>query len=91
VSSAPGRTGGRRDPAVVDPPEYWQLGNTPFERESRYRQLLAEPIGDVQARSLQAALRAGRAFGSAHFLGALAEQTARPLTPRPRGRPRLRA
>lgn len=87
LTSGSGRTGGRRDAVIVDPPEYWQLGNTPFERESRYRQLLAEPVAESQAHSLQAALRAGRAFGSATFLSQLAEATARPMTPRPRGRP----
>lgn len=87
LTSALGRTGERREPFIVDPPEYWQLGNTPFERESRYRHLLAEPLAESQARRLHAALRAGRAFGSEAFLSRLSEATTRSMTPRPRGRP----
>ena len=90
-SSAPHRIGGRRDPAVVDPPEYWQLGNTPFERESRYRDLLLEPLAASAADALDAAVRGSWAVGRPAFLQGLAQQTSRPLTPRPRGRPRRAA
>lgn len=90
-SSRAHRTGGRRDAAVVDPPVYWQLGNTPFERESRYRQLLAEPLPTAEQAGLQRALRGGWAFGSPAFLAGLAAAAHRPLTPRPRGRPRRMA
>lgn len=86
--SAGSRTGGPRDPALVDPREFWQLGNTPFERESRYRRLLAEAPDAQQLQRLQQALRAGTACGSAAFLAGLAEQAGRALVPRPRGRPR---
>jgi len=87
-SSLAHRIGGRRDPALVDPPAYWQLGNTPFERESRYRQLAAEPLAAPEQLALQQALQGGRAFGSAAFLAELSRQVDRPLVPRPRGRPR---
>lgn len=87
-SSQAHRTGGRRDAALVDPPAYWQLGNTPFERESIYRHLLAEPLPVGERQALQQALRAGWAVGSAAFLARLAADAQRPLTPRPRGRPR---
>lgn len=87
-SSATHRTGGWRDPALVDPPEYWRLGNTPFERESRYRALLAEPLAPAEEQALAAAVRGSWALGSAAFLQTLAGTTARPVVPRPRGRPR---
>lgn len=87
-SSLAHRTGGRRDAALVDPPAYWQLGNTPFERESRYRLLVAEPLPLKEQLALQQALQTGRAFGSPAFLADLARQVDRPLVPRPRGRPR---
>lgn len=90
-SSQAHRTGGRRDAALVDPPVYWQLGNTPFERESRYRRLLAEPLAASELTDLQRALRGGWALGSADFLASLAAAADRPLAPRPRGRPRRRA
>lgn len=87
-SSAAHRTGGWRDPALVDPPEYWGLGNTPFERESRYRALLAEPLPVAEEQALAAAVRGSWALGGPAFLQALVGTTARPLVPRPRGRPR---
>lgn len=88
--SAGHRSGGRRDAALVDPPVYWQLGNTPFDREQRYRELLDEPLTLADRRRLQQALQAGWAIGSPGFLADLATRTARPLQPRPRGRPRRR-
>ena len=87
-SSLAHRTGGRRDAALVDPPAYWALGNTPFERESHYRLLVAEPLATPDRQALQQALQGGRAFGSPAFVAALARQLDRPLAPRPRGRPR---
>jgi putative transposase len=87
-SSLAHRTGGRRDAALVDPAAYWQLGNTPFERESRYRQLVAEPLAAPDRQALAGALRGGRAFGSPVFVSELERLADRPLTPRPRGRPR---
>lgn len=86
--SAGHRSGGRRDAALVDPPAYWQLGNTPFDREQRYRHLLDEPLAAADRQRLQQALLAGWAIGSPGFLADLATRTARPLQPRPRGRPR---
>lgn len=87
-SSAAHRSGGRRDVALVDPPVYWQLGNTPFDRELRYRQLLAEPLPQGALAELDQAVAGAWAWGSPQFLQGLSEQTSRPLAPRPRGRPR---
>ncbi len=87
-SSAEHRSGGRRDTALVDPPEYWQLGNTPFDRESKYRTLLAEPLTQSELVALQRAVQSAWAIGSPGFLHRLAAVTARPLAPRARGRPR---
>lgn len=87
-SSAAHRCGGPRDAALVDPPEYWALGNTPFERESRYRQLLEDGLPADTAQALDHAVRGAWAFGSEHFLAELAQGAVRPVQPRPRGRPR---
>ena len=89
-SSLPHRLGIRRDAALVDPPAYWQLGNTPFERESQYRRLLAEALTPAEQAALRSALKRGWALGSAGFLQQLAAASRRPLQPRPRGRPRSR-
>lgn len=87
-SSAPHRVGGRRDVALVDPPEYWQLGNTPFERELRYRALLAEPLHEAEREQMEQALRGSWVYGDDAFRAQLGRSTARPLAPRARGRPR---
>lgn len=90
-SSRSHRTGGRRDAALVDPPAFWQLGNTPFERESQYRALLAEALAPADEAALMRAVRGGGAWGSPPFLRQQAADADRPLQPRPRGRPRRAA
>ena len=87
ATSAAHRAGGGQLAFVSDPPEFWQLGNTPFEREAVYRRLLAQGVLPSQAAALREAALGGWAVGSATFLEQLARQTGRPLRPRPRGRP----
>jgi putative transposase len=86
-SSAPHHLGLLRDPLLTAATAYWQLGNTPFEREAAYRRLLADGLGASRVQALAEASRKGWAVGDADFLAALAAQSARPLQPRPRGRP----
>jgi putative transposase len=88
VTSASQRTGGARDPMLVDTPEVWALGNTPFEREAAYDALLAQGLPDAQALALRRAALGGWAAGSAAFAAAIAERAARPARPRAPGRPR---
>jgi len=87
-TSAGHRNGGTRDATLVDPPEIWQLGNTPFEREGGYRELLAAGLPAGVADKLRASAVGGWAIGSDVFVNALAEAASRPAAPRPRGRPR---
>ncbi|HSQ71929.1 MAG TPA: transposase, partial [Rubrivivax sp.] len=88
ATSAPHRSGGPRDALLSDPPEYWQLGNTPFEREAAYRRLLDAGVDAVAAAQLRDAALGGWAAGSTAFRAGLAAAAARPMQPRPRGRPR---
>ncbi|MDE2081842.1 MAG: transposase [Burkholderiales bacterium] len=90
LTSASHRTGGARAPALVDPPEVWALGNTPFEREAAYRTLLAQGLPPATSQALQRAAFGGWALGSDAFMRGLAVTAARPTQPRPRGRPRKR-
>jgi putative transposase len=87
-SSAPHHLGLRRDPWLSDPPEYWQLGNTPFERESAFRALWRQGLPAAQAARLEQGALHGWAVGSPAFIAELAAHSTRPLVPRPRGRPR---
>ncbi len=77
-----------RDPLISDGSAWWALGNTPFDREAAYRQRLGEGLPPARVRTLAEAARKGWALGDADFLAALAQQSARPVQPRPRGRPR---
>lgn len=90
-TSAAQRLGGPRDLELTDPPEYWRLGNTPFEREARYRELCDEPLPAALRQALRHAALHAWAFGSPSFIAALEQQTSRPLRPRARGRPRRTA
>ncbi|MFY9514560.1 MAG: transposase [Rubrivivax sp.] len=87
AASATQRTGGTRLPGFVDPPEFWQLGNTPFEREAAYRTLLVQGLSAAQTALLRNSALGGWAVGSPSFLAQLADTLDRPLRPRPRGRP----
>jgi putative transposase len=88
ATSAAHRSGGPHDSGLADPPEYWQLGNTPFEREAAYRRLLDAGVDAASAALLRGAALGGWVAGSPAFKAGLAAATARPTQPRPRGRPR---
>ena len=72
---------------LTDPQEYWALGNTPFDRQARWRDRVAEGLPLSVRQQLLAAARGGWVIGSAAFRQQLAEATDRPVAPRPRGRP----
>jgi putative transposase len=86
-SSVAHHLGRRRDPLVTDSAAYWQLGNTPFDREQAYRQRLAEGLPCERAARLAEASHKGWPVGSDAFIASLALHTTRPLAPRRRGRP----
>ncbi|UXH79345.1 transposase [Roseateles amylovorans] len=86
-SSAAHHLGRRRDPLLTDPPGFWALGNTPFERELAWRRLLEEGEQESERKRLVDAALKGWPLGSARFLQLLGDVSERPLTPRPRGRP----
>lgn len=89
-SSARHRTGQASDPLLVDPPEFWTLGNTPFDREAAYRGKLASGLSQAQAAALRRATLGGWAYGvrSGDPPERGAEDGERPLRPRSAGRPR---
>ncbi|WP_374567246.1 transposase [Ideonella sp.] len=87
-SSLPHHLGALRDPLITEPAAYWNLGNTPFEREAAYREWLEQGVGSLEAQRIVSALVSGRPLGDAAFVAELEKTTARSLAPRPRGRPR---
>lgn len=91
-TSAPHRTGGPREAALEDPAEFWQLGNTPFEREAAYRTLLVQGVAAATAEAIARAAAGGWVAGSARFVQALSDRVlTRHLEPRPAGRKQARS
>jgi putative transposase len=91
VSSYDHRGNGTADPLITELPEYWQLGNTPFDRQSLWRQRVDEGLSAARTQALRTAARGGWAIGSEVFAARMSETAARPTAPRPRGRPRKKA
>ena len=87
-SSAPHHLGLRTDPLVTDAPGFWALGNTPFERQAAWRQRLQEGLAESQRRELAEAMHKGWALMPPEQQRAMEASIGRPLSPRPRGRPR---
>lgn len=87
AAAAPQRWAGAA--RLVDPPELWALGNTPFEREQAYAERLQAGVSEAFTHALLAAVRRGLPLGSPSFMQQLETQFARPALARARGRPRL--
>jgi putative transposase len=88
ATSATHRTGGARQTWLADTPEYWALGNTPFDREVVYRTLLVQGLPALEGARFAKAVASGWAVGSEAFAAQAAAEVGAPLRPRPRGRPR---
>ncbi len=87
-SSARHHLGLVRDPLVTLARSYWELGNTPFEREASYRRLIDDGLNAADMQRVLAAAHSGWALGDPAFLRDLAQSAGRPVAARPRGRPR---
>lgn len=77
----------RVDPLISPHPLYWALGNTPFERERAYAQLVEAAQGSTVQAELAQGVHAGRALGDAAFIADLERRTKRRLQQARRGRP----
>lgn len=86
-SSYSHHVGTRQDPVITDHPEYWALGNTPFDREAAYRELMEQPLKDREIEQIRESTAKGWALGSAAFKAALEKKTKRRLSPAKKGRP----
>ena len=76
-------------PWLTDPPAFWALGNTPFERQAAYALLLQMPLDAAEVSQIASATAGGWALGSAVFAEAVSAHTARRALPQTRGRPRI--
>ncbi len=68
--------------------DYWGLGNTPFDRQARYRARLIDGIGRLQNQQIADALRGQWALGDPAYVSSLATTANRRPLPGRRGRPR---
>jgi putative transposase len=80
--------GAARDPLITEPPAYWALGNTPFDREGAYRGWLEQGCSETEIRIIVDSLVGSRPMGPPTFLAEVEHLTGRSLGRRPRGRPR---
>jgi len=87
-SSAAHHLGLRGDALVSEHASYWQLGNTPFEREVHHGRELAVPLSDAEVTQLLNAAARGWPIGPPAYIDEVAKLAGRPARPRPRGRPR---
>lgn len=79
--------GAKPDPLITDHALYWALGNTPFDREAAYRELLESALAAEEVAALSEATLKGWPLGSEKFKNALAKQVQRRVAPAKRGRP----
>jgi len=82
--------GQRIDNLITDHPLYWNLGNTPFQREVAYRELLEQALTLRQINEFTTASLKGWPVGSSHFKVGLEKQASRRIAPLKRGRPRTK-
>lgn len=86
-SSFASHAGAATEPWVCDLPEYWNLGNTPFERQVAYRQLAENGYPQAEQQDLERCVQKGWLWADEAFAAQAQEQANRPVRPRPRGRP----
>jgi putative transposase len=86
-SSYAHHAGVRIDPLITDHARYWQLGNTPFQREAAYIELAQQGLNGTELETIHAATSKGAPLGSTAFLLRLEKETKRKILPAKRGRP----
>ena len=86
-SSHAHHVGVRPDPIVTDHMLYWGLGNTPFQREAAYSELVEQGYGSDEGELIATALAKGWPVGSHAFKAELEKKTQRQILPAKRGRP----
>jgi putative transposase len=87
-SSCAHHANGVPDAVVSDHPLYWSLGNTPFDREAAYRELLEQALTNGMVKLMLTATEKAWAIGPKSFVDRLETQLRRPVVARRRGRPR---
>jgi putative transposase len=79
------------NPFVSDHAGYWQLGNTPFDREAAYRALAAGGLPAERQAAVERSWRSGLPLGGEAYRQQIAAVTGRRTEPGRPGRPRKRS
>jgi len=90
-SSYPHHAGLRPNPLITDHALFWALGNTPFQREAAYSELVQQGIAPDELALIAASVQKGQPLGTDAFKIALERQTQRRILPAKRGRPARQA
>ncbi len=90
-SSCQHHLGMRVDPLLADHAMYWGLGNTPFQREAAYRELLEKGLSSSFLQAINDATNKAWLLGSEVYKAEMAKLTERRVEPVARGRPRKKA
>jgi len=77
----------RNDRLVTSHALVWELGNTPFAREARYRELVLAGVSQEQRMVLGRSVTSGWPLGDSRFIAVLQRKTERRLTRSAPGRP----
>jgi len=86
-SSYAHHAGVRPDPVIIDHAKYWELGNTPFQREAMYNELVQQGMSAEEVEAVNSAVSKGAPLASPAFQAALEKETKREILPAKRGRP----
>ncbi|SFB69621.1 transposase [Massilia yuzhufengensis] len=86
-SSYAHHAGVRSDGVVTDHLLYWGLGNTPFQREAAYTDLVMQGIAQDEVDFISNAVLKNQPLGSDAFKAELERKTSRQILPAKRGRP----
>jgi putative transposase len=86
-SSHAHHAGVRADALVTDHALYWALGNTPFQREAAYLDLVQQGVSADEIAAIEGAVLKGHPLGSDAFKAELERTTKRQILPAKRGRP----
>jgi putative transposase len=86
-SSYAHHAGVRPDPLITDHAKYWELGNTPFQREAAFIELAQQGMSGQELDTINAAVLKGAPLGTHAFKVELEHKTKRQILPAKRGRP----
>lgn len=87
-SSGRHHVGAAVDPLIEDPGAWWALGNTPFERQAKWREYVSLGPSQREAAQFSQSLLGGWALGSPAFLAEIGKAASRRASPEQSGRPR---